>query len=243
MLNKSKMYAAVAGIVMSAPMAFAVPVIATDNQVGTGGGSNFSPTYVVSATDLINGASPATSSDPAAFALELSGGLPVLTDGTYGTINDGVTGGHPAFATGGNTGGTFVTYSLGANPTGYNISNIVVFGGWNDSGRDQQKYTVSYSTVADPNTFIPITSVDFNPAIAASIQSATKVTISDDTLAFLATGAANIKFDFSATVENGYTGYAELDVNGSPVAAPEPATLSLFSVGAIGLLMRRRRHA
>lgn len=243
MPRNPKMLAALAGVLIFAPSTFAAPVIATDNQVGTGGGSTFTPTYVVSTTDLINGASPASSSGAAGFALETAGGIGVLTDGTYGSINDGVTGAHPAFATGGNTGGTFVTYSLGANPTGYNISSIVVYGGWNDNGRDEQKYTVSYSTVAAPNTFIPITPVDFNPNIAGSIQSATKVTISDDTLPFLATGAANIKFDFSAAVENGYTGYAELDVNGSPTAAPEPATLGLFAVGATGLLMRRRRHA
>lgn len=239
MRNKSKLYALLAGALISAPATFAAPVIATDNQVGMGGGSNFSPSYVVSTTDLINGATPTSSSGAAGFALETAGGLPVLTDGAYGTINDGVTGAHPAFATGGNTGGTFVTYSLGANGAGYNISNIVVFGGWNDNGRDEQKYTVSYSTAAAPATFIPITSVDFNPVIAGAVQSATKVTISDDTLGFLALGAANIKFDFSAAVENGYTGYAEIDVNGVPT--PEPATLGLFSAGAITLLMRRRR--
>jgi hypothetical protein len=243
MSHFSKLCTIVAGTFIFGPHAFGAVIVTTDNQVGTGGGSNFTPTYVVSSTDLINGKSPLTSSGN--FGLETAGGLPALTDGTYGTINDGVTGGHPAFATAGTgTGagaGTLVSYSLGANATGYNISNIVVYGGWNDNGRDQQLYTVSYSTVAAPGVFIPITSVNFNPTIAGAVQSATRATISDNTLPFLATGAAAIQFDFSAAVENGYTGYAELDVNGTPVAAPEPATFGLLSAGALALLARRRR--
>ena len=84
---------------------------------------------------------------------------------------------HAAFGLGGggsNT-GTSVTYNLGANPLGYNISAIVVYGGWNDNGRDQQLYTVSYSLIGDAG-FIALPTVNFNPAVGANLQTANRST-------------------------------------------------------------------
>jgi hypothetical protein len=233
---------ALAAIVLVAGRASAVVSVSTDFQVGPGGaGSTFTPTYAVSSTDLINGQAPTASAGN--YAFELSGGLPVLNDGAYGTITE--PGGaadrtHGAFgvAGGGSGTGTFVTYSLGTNPTGYNISSIVSYGGWNDNGRDQQAYTVAYSTVASPGTFIDIATVSFNPAVANNLQTANRVTIADDTLPNLATGAAAVRFTFNPATENGYSGYAELDVNGAPTPEPGAATLLFVSAGA--LLARRR---
>jgi hypothetical protein len=234
-------FVASAGVLALGSHAFAAISIVTDSQIGNGA-DPFTPSYTVSTTDLIQGMAPSASVGN--FALESSGGLPVLTDGTFGTILTGVSGNHTAFATAGNGGGSgsTVTYALNtaASPLGYNLSNIVVYGGWNDNGRDQQSYTVSYSTVAAPGTFIDLTPVNFNPTVANTLQSANSVTISEDTLPFLATGVAAVRFNFGAT-ENGYSGYTEIDVNGS--AVPEPGTFGLIGVAGSALLARRRRAA
>ncbi len=220
--------------------AHAAITVAFSNQVGAGGTTTFTPTYVVSSTDLINGATPtAFAPSSAAFELESSGGLAQLTNGTYGSINSGDTGSHPSFATVGNNGGTSVTYSLGSNPAGYNITNINVFGGWNDNGRDQTAFTVLIALASSPTVFTTLTTQSFNPSVATGLQSATQVAVSDTT-GFLATGVANIRFTFP-TVENGYTGLAEIDVIGS--AVPEPGSAMLAGLAAVFGLARRRRTA
>jgi hypothetical protein len=241
MLKSSRFWAFIAstGFFAIGGQAFGAVAIATDFQIGNGV-DPFTPSYVVSTSDLIQGMAPSASAGN--FAAELSGGLPVLTDGTFGQIFTGVSGNHPAFATGGGGNGTgsTVTYALNtaASPLGYNISNITTYGGWNDNGRDQQSYTVAYSTAAAPGTFINLTPVNFNPVVANGLQSAVRIIITDDALPFLATGVAAVRFTFDPSAENGYSGYAEFDVNGSPV--PEPAALGLFSAGAMALLARRR---
>ena len=53
--------------------------------------------------------------------------------------------------------GSTVTYTLPVVTNGYNLTNIAVYGGWQDNGRDQQAYTVYYSTVANPAVFIVLT--------------------------------------------------------------------------------------
>ena len=111
------------------------------------------------------------------------------------------------------------------------------------SGRDQQLYTVAYSTVADPGTFVNLAAVNFNPA-PSNNPTATRVSITEDALASLATGVAALRFTFdpSAAPENGYTGYTEIDVFGTPV--PEPTALGALGLCAVAALSRRRsRHS
>jgi len=212
-------------------------IIATDGQTGAG---PFTPTYTVSTTDLINGASP--SAQAGNFAEETSGGVGVLTNGTFGTISGGNPGNNTLFATAGT--GEQVTYSLNltASPLGYNLSRIDVYGGWNDSGRDQQLYTVAYSTAANPSTFVDLTSVNFNPT-AGGDPSATRVSITETAPTFLASNVAAVRFTFDqpAAPENGYTGYTEIDVIGTPV--PEPTSLGLLGLVAVAVAGRRRRRA
>jgi hypothetical protein len=213
---------------------------ATDTQAAAAGATSFTPTYTPSSTDLINGLAP--SAQAGTFNLESSGGIPVLTDGVFGSIGTGVTGAHPAFATGGPSGGTSLTYSLNtaASPAGYDLSSIVSYGGWNDAGRDQQSYVVSYSTVASPALFVPIATVNYNPPNPDNTPSATRVTITPDVGSILASGVAAVNFSFANPVENGYTGYAEFDVFGT-ASVPEPGSLGVVVMSAFGLLSRRAR--
>jgi hypothetical protein len=227
-----------------APRASAAVTVTNNAEAAPAPGApSFTPSYVVSSTDLINGLTPTASAGT--FDLEIGGGLKVLTDGAYGTITE--PGGapdrtHGAFATvgGGSASGQFVTYTLNtaASPLGFDLKTIDLYSGWNDSGRDQQLFAVSYSTVANPTTFLPIATGNFNPTVPANTQSATRSTVTD-TLGNLATGVGMVRFSFTGppAPENGYVGYAELDVIGSPTV-PEPASAALCA--AAGLLLARR---
>jgi hypothetical protein len=221
------------GVVLVVSTAPAVPVVSTDRQ--TNGTNSLPHTYTVSGTDLINGLT--ASAQAGNFTQEGTGGTPVLTNGAFPSPISRDAGGpfqFPAFATGGNNGGTSVTYTL---PTASNVTSIVVYGGWQDGGRDEQNYTVSYSTPLAPGTFLPITTVGFNPPDPGGLPQVTRVTLTDNA-GNLASNVQALRFDFGNT-ENGYSGYAEIDVIGAPV--PEPTSLGLLALGALGLLSRRRR--
>ncbi len=192
-------------------------VTSSANQIGAGAGTTFMPTWIVATNSLIAGSAPG-SVGSGSFTLETSGGVGVLTDGVLGPVASGSTGPHPSFATGGSSGGSSVTYVLPASAaSGYDLTNIVVYGGWNDNGRDQQGYTVFYSTFANPNTFTQLTTVNFNPSIPANVQSATRVSLAPSTSAPLAGNVVKVKLDFTTVaVENGYTGYSEIGLFGVP---------------------------
>ena len=215
----------------SAVIAPAALVTVTSSQ--TNGTNTLPHTYAVSSTDLLNGLTP--SNVTGNFTQEGTGGPGVLTDGLFPSpiTRDG---GGPfqfsAFATGGNSGGTSLTYLLGIPR---NIGSIAVYGGWQDSGRDQQSYSVLYSLATAPAVFIPLTTVDFNPPGTTSPQ-LSKVTLSDTT-GVLASNVAALRFDFNAT-ENGYSGYSEIDAF---AAVPEPGATGLLALAALGASARRRR--
>jgi alpha-L-rhamnosidase len=156
-----------------------------------------------------------------------------LTDGIFGPISNSISGSHPSFATCGSGGGTSVTYTLPAAATnGYDLTNIVVYGGWNDNGRDQQGYTIYYSTRQSPANFIPLTTVNYSPSVSNGVQSATRVTIAPATAAPLASDVAMMEFNFTTVpVANGYSGYAELQVFGQPSPVPVIANLPVSSPG------------
>ena len=231
----------------SAVSADAAIQIVTNNEIGPGGvGSTFTPSYVVSSTDLLNGLMPSAVGGNFA-ATEITGGLPVLTDGIYGTITEpggAVDRTHLIFgiAGGGSGTGTFATYSLNlaASPLGYDIDHFDIYGGWNDNGRDQQLFTIAYSRVGDAS-FIDLPLVDFNPIVGANLQSATRVSLFETSPIVFASGVDEIRFTFSPSPENGYTGYAELDVIGRPTV-PEPGSAALLAgaLGVLGLRQRRR---
>ena len=232
----------------SSPFAISVAVnnviITTTNQVGSGSGT-FTPAWTaVTNGSLIAGKLPSNASGN--FSLEVSGrnvssltaggglgltqivggtGYPITTSTNYVTCGSG------------SGAGSLVLYSLTNSVTGYDLTNITVYGGWADNGRDQQAYTVYYSTVAAPTNFLLLTRVNFNPAIANNLQSATRVTITPAT-GPLASNVVAVKFDFSSPAsENGFCGYAEITLFGK-ASAPPPATLSATPLaGATSFVM------
>jgi hypothetical protein len=213
------------------------------NKAPAGGAAHdpYSPTFPSggpSSSDLLHGDAPSDSAGN--FQLETSAGVVALTDGSVNTFygTQAADSNHSAYATAGNGGGSgqFVVYNLGGP---HNISSIVIYGGWNDAGRDAQHYDVLTST--NGTTFTPLATIDVNPGIQGTDTTpvSNRVAFTDNAAANLATGVTHLRVNF-LTVENGYTGYSEIDVFGALV--PEPAS---GTIGALGLLagssLRRRR--
>ena len=205
-------------------------------QTSDAGASNpFSPTWDISSlgASLIAGQNPPTIgygsgnfNDPDVNFLNTAGGLPVLTDGSYGTF--AYDGSHPPFATCGtptSSAGQYVTYLLGANANGYNITNIQIAGGWDNNGRDSQYYTILYSTVSNPNLFLPLTSVAKNLSGYGINDSTTVRTTFTPATGVLAGNvyAIEVDFQYPQGVPNGYSGYSEISVFGSPSVTAPPA--------------------
>ena len=90
-----------------------------------------------------------------------------------------------------------------------------------------------YSTVSAPTSFISLATVNFNPSVADNTPSCTKVDIGYSS-GVLATNVAAVKFDFTNPgSENGYCGYAELTVFGTP-SAVQTVPISVGSIVSIG---------
>jgi len=141
--------------------------------------------------------------------------------------------------------GTTLTFDLGGNPAGYDISSIISLSGYADpTDRISQKYNVEYSLVG---------SAAWN-ALAGDITGATvnrawvkggtenyvgelQVTISDMSL----TGVDGLRFTFYNYAAVAI--YQEIDVTGTLTAIPEPG--SLLALGCLlgsGVCLRSRRR-
>jgi hypothetical protein len=205
----------------------------------------FIPGWVVATNNsLIAGQAP--SSAVGNFSLEEPGrSVRSLTAGDNGALTviagtDGNTSSTNYVTCGNGSGaGSLILYTLAGSTNGYNLTNITVYGGWADNGRDQQAYAVYYSTVLAPANFIPLTSVSYLPAIGSGIQSATRVTL-ESASGSLATNAAAVKFDFTSPgSENGYCGYDQITIFGSAATAitiasnpPPPAIVQTTQYGS-----------
>ena len=116
------------------------------------------------------------------------------------------------------TGGA-VTFRLGSGAygTGYTITNLSTYTSWEDDGRENANYDVSYSL--DGVNFYPIGSVSYNPSPYPTIDG------TDGTLTSLSmtslSGVQYLKWNFSSAQQNGGVGYTELAAYGqSSPAAP-----------------------
>lgn len=239
MNTKNLLIAATAAALIAGTSQAAVVVNSETDTAPAGPGhlTAYNPTFVAggpSSSDLLHGLSALSSAGD--FQLESSAGLGALTDGSVSTyyhesipandVDYPTT--HSAYATGGNNGGQQAVYDLGAL---YDLAEIVVYGGWNDGGRDQQSVDILVS--ADNVSFASLgATLGSNEGGGGPISHRNSIT--DDT-GTLASNVRYIRLDFGA-VENGYTGYTEVDV----FAVPEPGSLALL--GLSGLLVARRRR-
>ena len=198
-------------------------------------GSSSTTAYSVSASDLLQTSGLSSVSDA------LTANVPennAWSHGTTASLTDGTFG--PAGATNGYciASGT-VTYLLDTNlnPGGYTITNLTTYSGWDNSGRANQNYTVSFRRVGS-STFVNPTVVSY--AVTVSPPSGTQVTLNG----FTETNVAAIRFDFSTPAQqNGGVGYKELDVFGYgavPVWVPPTvsgsSSTSAYMVSASDLL-------
>jgi hypothetical protein len=209
-------------------------VIATTNQTGNGSGTFYPGWTVVTNGSLIAGRSPSTAvgnfseevAGRSVRSLTLSNDLGLaFIQGPYGlsSSTNYVTCGNGTGPDGSSAGSTII-YVLTGSAYGYDLTNITVYGGWANNGRDQQAYTAYYSTVTAPTNFISLAVVNYNPSVADNIQSATRVTLTSSN-GMLATSVAAVKFDFTSPAsENGYCGYGAITVFGPASIAPAVPT-------------------
>jgi hypothetical protein len=156
-------------------------------------------------------------------------GLPVLHDG--GFVQAGPVFSETAFA--GN--GYELTYVL-SNPSGYNISQINTYAGW-DAFRGGQAYTVAYDTVTSPGTYVSIGSVSYDPTGGGNVSSRIQIS---NTTGDLATDVRSIRFTFAGVTAD-QAGYREIDVVGVAVPEPKSAFLSA-SVLLMFLVVRSQKQ-
>ncbi len=182
------------------------PPVSTVTPVTTTTSSNAA--FTVSATDLAHGAIATITNGPLGSEEGASTNVGTLTDGAFGVAR--TSGTYPDAVLAKNN--LILTYNLNiiASPYGYDLTGIETYTGWRDTTRDRQNYTLRYSTIDDPNTFIVLTTVNFDPS--TNTPSSGKVSIGGGRLA---ARVAAVQFQFTNT-ENGYVGYREIDIFGTP---------------------------
>jgi hypothetical protein len=129
-----------------------------------------------------------------------------------------------------------ITFTLdtSVNQSGYDVTSIAGYGGWGDGGRDNQIYSIYFSRVGS-SEFTYLGGVNAQPG-SPGAPSAVRALFDNVGL----TGVDAIRIDFLDGQENGFAGYGEFDVIGTPTV-PEPASTFLLLIGCAGVALRRRR--
>ncbi len=130
--------------------------------------------------------------------------------------------------------GGAITFRLGpgTNGTGYTITNLNTYTSWQDDGRENANYAVSYSS--DGTNFYPIATVAYNPSPYPTKDG------TDGTLTSIAVGNLSgvqfLQWSFSAAQQNGGVGYTEVAAFGyaSPLT---PATVNVVSLTPTSFVM------
>ncbi|HNX35744.1 MAG TPA: autotransporter-associated beta strand repeat-containing protein [Kiritimatiellia bacterium] len=180
-----------------------------DAQAWTIVKSNSDQPYTASDADLLQRNLNSVETD--GLAVYVEGGY---TAGTLASLTDGTTGpGNREFSFA--LAGGSITYTLDTSksPAGYLISSLGSYTGWQDGGRVDQNYVVSFRKVASGTFENAITNT------YASGMRETRISLTDLNLA----GIDAVKFTF-LTQENGGVGYKELDVFGAAMTTQFSAT-------------------
>ena len=197
-------------------LAFASFTVAVSAQIVVSGETNNDTGFTVSSTDLLQTSLVSTTDNISVNVGEnnaIGGSVALLNNGSFGAV--GASGG--ICISGGSV--TYYLNTPGASP-GYDISQVNVYSGWENDGRDGQNYTLSYSTVANPLTFVNISTVVRDESGRFEKTSVTEATAPN----LLATGVKAIRITFNGQ-ENGGVGYKEIDVIGTtPVILPRNLT-------------------
>jgi len=194
--------------------------------------STTNPWVLPAGPNLLATATPAPTSSTVVYGSSPS--WATLTDGSIGTPTPNST---TPNTTQMNTvvmpnAGATVTFTLdtsGAHSAGYDITALDSYGLWNDSGRDDQSYTIAYSTVATPATFTPLATV-YNHTVGAAKSTHSRVV---DSTGILALHVAAIQITFGAQ-ENGNAGYSEFVLTDTlpVVTANESNTTNVWTLPA-----------
>ena len=136
-----------------------------------------------------------------------------------------------------------ITFSLntnsltGGSATGYDITGVNVFQGWNSwQGFANQQWTLRVATVADPTVFNDIQTVNYTPFGGAGSPASSEVSLTDTT-GVIAKGVAAVRFYFPGRSNGSLIN--EIDILGA-ASIPEPGSLTLLSLLGGALLLRRK---
>lgn len=163
-----------------------------------------------------------------------------LSDGAFGTAGSTGLGNDGNYTVMPNNVTLTFDFDITTNTAGYTLTSIRTYAGW-DTGRDGQDYTIQYSLVDAPATYLDLIDIaQYNPTDNYS-DSHTLVVLTGEDGADMVEGVASLRFVF-AGFENGGTAYREFDIIGTATTAvPEPGTYALLAgCGALGLCLLRR---
>ncbi len=139
-----------------------------------------------------------------------------LTNNTLGTAGDKTASCSPNNAT-----NVVFALDISVNTKGYTITQFDAYGAWPDSGRDNLNFTLEYSTVTAPTTFLPIATIANatpNPG-----NNSTHTRLTEDSTGILATGVHSLRMSFAGQ-ENTWVGYREFIALGTAVPLVDPLT-------------------
>jgi alpha-L-rhamnosidase len=199
------------------------PTVGETDQVYAGG--SFPPLL---AGDLLTNQSTIIVSNTLAFGPENHLAATSLSDGLIGAP---LTTNRSCEISGG-----YITYYLGpgTNGNGFTITNVSTYTAWQDDGREDADYAVSYSY--DGTNFFSLASVAYNPSPYPT-KDGTGGTLTSLAVTNLA-GVQYLQWTFSSSQQNSGVGYTEVAAYGAPGRMPQPSLGgTVLGPGAGGVVM------